>query len=492
MRHDTEKVKKLENGSNMANAQSRPISRTFLRNDFLLTLRLALPLIFAEVGWMSMGVVDTIMVGRLPNSAVAIGATGLGQSLYHVVAIFGGGLLLGMDTFVAQAFGREDLNDARNTLLNGLLLAFLLTPVLMLAVSVWPALMQRFGISAELVGPMRPFLSALNWGTLPLLAYFALRRYLQGVNVAVPIMFALVSANLVNAVGDWALIYGHLGFRAMGIVGSGWSTCFARIYMVLALATTLVWVESKRARPLPAQARHWAKTVRLDAGRIWALLKLGAPAAGQILFEIGAFSAATALCARLGPVPLSGHEIALNCAAFTFMVPYGISSAAAVRVGQQLGMRDPEGARRAGWSAIMLGTGFMTCAGLVFVSVPKVIARAFSPDPAVLHAGATLLLVAAAFQLFDGLQVVTTGALRGAGDTKTPMLANFVAYWLIGLPAGYFLCFRVGLGALGVWIGLCAGLMIIGSALLVVWRGKTLSADPAQLGRPAMVECGPE
>jgi len=134
-----------------------PTSHTLWRRDFRLTLRLALPLIFAEVGWMSMGIVDTIMVGRLPNSAVAIGATGLGQSLYHSVAIFTGGLLLGMDTFVAHAYGREDLEDARHSLVNGLFLAFALTPVLMLAVSFWPALMQRFGISVELVEPMRPY-----------------------------------------------------------------------------------------------------------------------------------------------------------------------------------------------------------------------------------------------------------------------------------------------------------------------------------------------
>src|ERR1700720_2466575 len=207
----------------------RTVSPQTLRKEFRPTLRLALPLIVAEVGWMSMGIVDTIMVGRLPNSAVAIGATGLGQSLYHGVAIFSGGLLLGMDTFVAHAFGREDLDDARHSLVNGLFLAFALTPVLMLAVSFWPPLMQRFGISVELVGPMRPFLRALNWGTLPLLAYFALRRYLQAVNVANPIMFALISANIVNAIGDWALIYGHLGFRAMGIPGSGGAGCLARV-----------------------------------------------------------------------------------------------------------------------------------------------------------------------------------------------------------------------------------------------------------------------
>jgi MATE family multidrug resistance protein len=447
-----------------------PTSHPLWRRDFRLTLRLALPLIFAEVGWMSMGIVDTIMVGRLPNSAVAIGATGLGQSLYHSVAIFTGGLLLGMDTFVAHAYGREDLEDARHSLVNGLFLAFTLTPVLMLAVSFWPALMRRLGISVELVEPMRPYLSALNWGSLPLLAYFALRRYLQAVNVAHPIMFALISANIVNAFGNWVLIYGHLGFRAMGITGSGWSTCWARIYMALCLAITLLWVERRRVRP-----PRWMGTLRLDVRRMYALLKLGAPAASQILFEIGAFSAATALCARLGPVPLAGHQIALNCAALTFMVPLGVSSAAAVRVGQQLGRLDPDGARRAGWSAIIIGVGFMACAGVVFVSIPKLIARLFTPDPAVIQVGAQLLLVAAAFQLFDGLQTVATGALRGAADTRTPMLANFVAYWLMGLPAGYVLCFRLGWGAVGIWIGLCGGLMIIGSALLIAWHKRMQS-----------------
>jgi MATE family multidrug resistance protein len=171
---------------------------------------------------------------------------------------------------------------------------------------------------------------------------------------------------------------------------------------------------------------------------------------------------------------LAGHEIALNCAALTFMVPLGISSAAAVRVGQQLGRRDPDGARRAGWSAILIGVGFMACSGSVFVSLPKLIARLFTPNPAVIQVGAQLLLVAAAFQLFDGLQTVATGALRGAGDTRTPMLANFFAYWLAGLPLGYVLCFRLGWGALGIWIGLCGGLMIIGSALLITWHRRNL------------------
>jgi multidrug resistance protein, MATE family len=359
---------------------------TFLKAlspEFRPTIRLALPLVIAEVGWMTMGIVDTIMVGRLPNSAVAIGATGLGQSLYHSVAIFGGGLLLGMDTLVSHAYGREDHRDARQWLVNGLCIAFLLSPILMLGVSLWPTLMQLFGISPELVDPMRPFLHALNWGTLPLLTYFALRRYLQAINVVYPIMFALISANVANAVGDWVLIYGHWGFRAMGITGSGWSTCLSRIYMALVLAITLVYVESKNRMPT------WAGAMRVELQRVIALLRLGTPAATQILFEIGAFSAATAFCAKLGPVPLSGHEIALNCAAFTFMVPLGISSAAAVRVGQQLGRGDRTGAMRAGWSAIALGVAFMASSGLVFISIPRVIARLFSPDPNVIRVGAS-------------------------------------------------------------------------------------------------------
>ena len=445
-----------------------------LKEEFRPTLRLALPLVIAEVGWMSMGVVDTIMVGRLPNSAVAIGATGLGQSLYNIVGIFGAGLLLGLDTFVAQAHGREDMRDARHSLVNGFLLAVALTPVLMLLISLWPTLMDYFGVSPQLVDPMRPFLTALNWGTLPLLCYFGLRRYLQAVNVVHPIMFALISANLINFIGDWALIYGHLGFPAMGITGSGWSTCFARIYMALVMFATLVFVETKRG------LSEWLGEMTADFRRMWQLLALGAPAAAQLLLEVGAFSGATALCAKLGPVPVSGHEIALNCAAFTFMVPLGISSAAAVRVGQEIGRGNPEKAHLAGWSAIVLGAAFMCCTGLLFVTIPKPIARIFSPDPVVIRVGARLLLVAAAFQLFDGLQTVATGALRGSGDTRTPMLANLVAYWFIGLPFGSLLCFYFGWGALGIWIGLCAGLVLIGTFLLWTWQ-KRLRSDAVRI-----------
>jgi MATE family multidrug resistance protein len=238
---------------------------------------------------------------------------------------------------------------------------------------------------------------------------------------------------------------------------------------MLVLVITLIWVESKR------KLEGWEEAIRLDLKRMIELLRLGIPAASQILFEIGAFTVATTMCARMGPMALSGHEIALSCASLTFMVPLGISSAAAVRVGQEIGRNDPEAARRAGWSAIILGAGFMTCSAIVFVSFSKTLARIFSPDPTVIEVGSTLLLVAAAFQLFDGIQICTTGALRGTGDTRTPMLANLGAYWFIGLPLAFTLGFKLGWGALGVWLGLCLGLIMIGSGLLLVWRKRKLA-----------------
>jgi MATE family multidrug resistance protein len=209
--------------------------------------------------------------------------------------------------------------------------------------------------------------------------------------------------------------------------------------------------------------------------RMWRLVQLGFPAAMQFGMEVGVFAVATALIARLGAVALASHQVALNTVSFTYMVPLGIASAAAVRVGQALGRGDGHGASRAGWTAMALGTGFMTCMGVIFLLVPHYIVRIYTPDPVVIRAASGLLFVAAFFQLFDGMQTVATGALRGAGDTRTPMICHLFFYWVIGLPLGTFLCFRLGWGAEGLWTGLCVALILIGSALLYFWRRKERS-----------------
>jgi MATE family multidrug resistance protein len=210
--------------------------------------------------------------------------------------------------------------------------------------------------------------------------------------------------------------------------------------------------------------------VDIDLPRIRRLIMLGLPAAMQFTLESGVFALVTALIARLGAVPLASHQIALNTVALTYMVPLGIASAAAVRVGQAIGRKDASGASDAGDTAILLGAGFMTCAGIALLVFPRWIARSYTPDETVIRSTISLLAAGAAFQLFDGIQTVATGALRGAGDTRTPMLCHFTAYWVIGLPLGAWLCFRRGWGAFGLWAGLSLALILIGIVLLFAWR----------------------
>jgi multidrug resistance protein, MATE family len=449
-----------------------------ISQEFRPMLRLAAPLALTELGWLAMGFTDTVMVGRLPDSATAIGAVSLGTTLFYTIGVFGSGIMLGMDTLVAQAYGARRLEECHRMMWNAVYFACALSPLLMLSVLATFPFFARFGLAPALVATTVPFLKALVWSTLPLALYFALRRYLQAMHIVKPVVFTLISANLVNLLGNWALVYGHLGFRAYGVPGSGWSTCVARTYMVIALAIAAIYYDRKRSSGL------WLASRRLELARIRQLLRLGFPAALQLLLEIGAFATATFLIGKLGAVQLAGHQIALNVASFTYMVPLGIGSAAAVRVGHAIGARDAHGAARAGWMALLFAAFFMSCSGLALFLFARPIARVYTPEAVVISAGATLLLVAAVFQLFDGLQVVATGALRGAGNTGVPMVANLIGYWVIGLPLGAFLCFKLKLGAVGMWVGLCLALVLIGSALVGVWYSvvKGLMVRSAAVG----------
>jgi len=459
------------------------MARNSLRQYFAeapLVFRLAWPLVLAEIGWMAMGLVDTIMVGHMHNSATAIGGVSLGSVIFYTAAIFGGALLYSLDTKVSQSFGAGNLKDANHSLLNALYIVVPLTPALMLSIWLTSLLLPKMGVDAGVLAQTLPFLNAMNWSTPPLLLYFAFRRYLQAIDLVKPVTFALISANVINALGDWILIYGHWGSPAFGVAGSGWSTCISRLYMASVLFGALALHHRKRELPLFQPPYH------PDVRRVGELLRIGFPAAAQILFEIGVFAAATALIARLNAASIAAHQIALNCASFTYMVPLGISSAAAVRVGQGVGRGDPAGAGRAGWTAVAMGAAFMSFAAVVLVLAPHLIVRAFTPDPDVMRIGVDLLLVAAAFQLFDGLQTVATGALRGAGETRIPMLSSFIAYWVIGLPLGYYLGFHRGLGALGLWTGLAISLMVIGTSLVWAWKRK-VDSFPAGKAEAAML-----
>jgi len=401
-----------------------------------------------------------------------MGAVSLGSGIFIVLALFGEGLLIGLDTLVSQAFGAGRREDCHRSLLNGIYLSVTLTPLLAAPVWLMSRLLAAVGTDPAVNALAIPYTKALAFGMLPLLLYFGVRRCMQSMSMVKPVMFALVTANLINALFNWLLIYGKWGFPAMGTVGSGWSTAIARTYMAAVLIGYLLWYDYRHRTQL-------LKTpVEVDLPRIRRLIALGLPAAMQLTLESGVFAVVTAMSAKLGAVPLASHQIALNTVAFTYMVPLGISSAAAVRVGQAIGRKDAKGAANAGGTAIFIGAAFMTCASVVLLIFPRWIALAYTPDEAVVRSTIRLLAAGAAFQLFDGIQSVATGALRGAGDTRTPMLCHLLAYWVIGLPLGAWLCFRRGWGVIGLWIGLSLALILIGVVLLMAWRRavRTLAA----------------
>jgi len=445
--------------------------RAHLIQDLAPTLTLAGPVILAEVGWMTMGLVDTIMVGRLGPEA--IGAVGIGSSLFLALAIFGLGLLLGLDTLVSHAYGAGRLDECHRWLVHGVHLSVILTVPLTGAAIVGILTLHVWGIHPDVLRLARPYLTIVTVSTLPLLLYSAFRRYLQAMGVVTPIMFALVSANLVNLAANWILIDGRFGLPAMGVDGAGWATCLSRVYMAATLLAAIV-VHERRSRLGLAQTPR-----RLEMKRIRRILHIGLPAALQLVLEVGVFAMATVLAGRLDPRSLAAHQIALNIASFTFMIPLGLSSSAAVRVGQAFGRRDAAGATAAGWTAIAVGVAFMLSAAVAFIVLPGYLLRVFTDDGIVIALGVRLLLVAAIFQLFDGVQGVSTGVLRGVGDTHTPMLSNLVGHWLVGLPLGYGLCFVAGWGVIGLWIGLSAGLIIVSLVLLRAWgrRSRGLAAE---------------
>jgi MATE family multidrug resistance protein len=425
---------------------------------------LAWPVVLAEMGWVLMGIVDTKMVG--PLGPAALGAVGTGTILFMCVMMVGFGTLLALDTFIAQAYGAGRIDECHRWLFAGLQLAGLLSVALTIVSLALVALLPALGFHPDVLGELQPYMLHVTWSAAPLLAYVVFRRYLQALHVVRPVAVALVGANLLNWLVNWLLIEGHWGFPRWGVVGAAYATVASRVFLA-AFCFVLIW-QRERRRPSGLHDVPFD----IDWPRMRAIVKLGAPAAGQILLEVGVFAAAAALAARITPTALAAHTIVLNLIGFIFMIPYGIGTAAAVRVGHAVGRRDPPGVRRAGWAAIAMTLAVMTLSAVLFASGPTPLIAAFSEDAQVIEVGLALMLIAAAFQLFDGLQTVTTGALRGLGDTHTPMVWNLAGHWAVGLPVAYWLCFGRGWGVQGLWTGLSVGIVLIGSVLLWTWHRR--------------------
>jgi MATE family multidrug resistance protein len=426
---------------------------------------LALPVVVVQVGMMAMGVVDTVMVGHFSERDLA--AVALGNLYFFTATVFPMGILLALDPLISQAVGAGDsLGVTRGLQRAGFLAVVLALPATVVLVP-GQALLTLLAQPPEVVPVAAGYARAAIPGVFPFLAFVVLRQTLQAMGRLAPIVLTIVLANLANLLFNWALIFGHMGLPPLGAVGSGWASSVSRWLMLLGLLA-LAW-------PLLRTHLRRLRGDTLQAGPLLRMIRLGAPIGVQFALEFGAFGAIGILMGWLGTLAMASHQVALNLASLTFMVPLGISQATAILVGQGVGRGDPPGARRAAGTGLLLGASFMSVTALVFLAFPELLARFYSTQEEVVALAAVLIPLAGIFQVFDGLQVVAAGVLRGVGDTRSPMVINLLAFWCVGMPVSVWFGFRTPAGPVGLWWGLVAGLA--GVAVLLLNRIR------ARLGR---------
>lgn len=429
------------------------------------TLALAWPVVVGQLGLMFMSLVDTLMVK--PLGADAIAAVSVAHAVHMVFFMFGLGVMFGLDRVVAFAFGEKKIAECKHACIQGVWLATALSIGITIVLQLMANELGRFGYEPRIVEDAAGYLRAVSWSLWPSLVIVALRQTLQAMGDVRFANLVMLLANVANAGLNHLLIHGTDRLPAMGVAGSGWATTMARFLILFALVAYVWW---RGIGPKDA-----ATTWRPEPVMLRRLLQLGLPAGIQLVLEGGVFSLTGLLAAGLGDVPGAANQIVLQVASTTFMVPLAMSTAGAVRVGQALGRGDPLAARRAGWTAVSLGVAFMAFSGMVLTLVSAPLLGLFAPDPQTLVLAQQLIVVAAVFQLFDGAQVTLAGTLRGTAHTLEPMVANLLGHWAIGLPIGIWLCYRMQLGAVGLWIGLAFGLAAVASGLLVIWQRRIQS-----------------
>ena len=427
-----------------------------LKGEFAATTRLAAPVAFVQLGMMLMGVVDTLMLGRLSATALAAGA--LGHICTAFLLMLGVGILSALDPLVSQAYGAGDREAVGAHLQRGIVLAVAVSIPFGLFLWDTQGMLRAFGQPEAVVVDSAAYARAIIWGLPAYYLFVAFRQPLQAMSVVRQAVAAIVFGNLLNVAANWLLIFGHLGLPAMGVRGSAYATSISRWGMFF-------WLLLASRRQL---APFWSgfNAAALDLKRYLRLLRIGLPIGFHQSIEVLLFSAVALLMGRMGVAALAGHQIAINLASLSFMVPLGISGAAATRVGNAIGRRDMPGARRAAMASLLLGGGVMVVFATIFAVFPGPLARLYTKDVPTLAMAAALLPIAAVFQVFDGLQVVGTGVLRGAADTAFPAVLALLGFWAVGLPSGWLLGFRFSQGATGLWWGLTIGLAAVALLLL--------------------------
>lgn len=458
----------------MPSPSQTPAPAPTLGAELRTLIRLALPIVITQVGTMILGVVDTLMVGRLGVDALA--ATALGNVWLMGTMVFGMGVMLGLDPIITQAYGADDGPRQGLALQRGLVLAMLLSaPIAGLWWMTEPTLIA-LGQAPELAALAGTYVEVQIPSIPAFLGFFALRQYLQGRGDVNPAMWVILGANLVNVGANEVLIFGGLGIPALGVEGAGAATALTRYVLLIALALAV-----RRLRLYEGAWPRWSRAV-FDPAGLREILFYGIPIGVQIGLEMWAFQATTLLAGWVGEVSLAAHTIALNMSSLSFMVPLGVGMAAVTRVGNLIGAGRFAEAQRSAWVALGIGAVMSFLAATLFIVLSDEIAGLYSEELQVVALAAGLLPIAACFQLFDGVQVVGSGILRGMGRTRPAAAFNLVGYYVLGLPLAIWLTFEVGLGVAGLWWGLTLALGVI-ALLLIFWikrRGPASMAPPEQ------------
>ena len=431
------------------------------KSELSRTLKLAWPIVIGQLSHIALGVIDSVMVGDLGADQLA--AVSVSVGLFSILMVFGIGVSFAISPLTAIANGEGDHYKAEAILKNSFYMALALGSALALLMILLAPVLHLLNQPEAVTELSIPYLRILGLSMLPVMIYQAFRQFSEGLEIMYPALVIGLLMIPINAFGNWLLIFGNWGFPAMGLEGAGWATTITRLLAAAAMMTYVL--NNKRFKvyePLKLGLNTLQKTVMTR------ILKLGIPGGVQYIFETSAFAFAAIMIGWLGSKPLAAHQIAINLASISFMVAIGLSSASAIRIGHAQGKNDFVLARKIGKDSFWLSGGFMGLCGLVFILGRFYFPSLYISDPEVINLAAQLLLIAAAFQIVDGIQAVGVGLLRGMEDVKRPTLYVMIAYWVIALPLGGLLAFQLNFGVMGVWVALALGLMA--SAIMLSYR----------------------
>lgn len=429
------------------------------------TIKLALPVSIGQFGHIMIGNIDAIMVGRLGE--IPLAAAALVNSLFFLILVLGIGMSVAITPLTAIAHGENNDDQCgvilRQGLIVNMLFAFLLT-----AVSWFVAdLVYYLDQPPEVAVYAQSYLKIISISMIPFMLFQVYRQFVEGLSDTVPPMVISLAAIGVNTFFNWIYIYGNLGAPAMGLDGAGYASLITRVLMALGMMGWVIW------HPKYKKYDPSFKFRSLNFPVMKRVLNIGIPSGFQWFFEVGAFSLAVIMIGWIGSTEQAAHQIAISLAAISYMIILGISTASTVRVGNSLGMKDPVRLRRAGFSAIGFGVALMAFFGILFILFNHLLPQIYIDEADVIKTASGLIIIAAAFQIFDGGQAVSIGVLRGIEDVYIPMIIGFIAYWIIALPAGYFFGFVLNYGVYGVWFGLTLGLACVAVSLIIRFNKKS-------------------